>query len=212
MRDVIEYLVCDNLATLIYTIDLGCIDINPWTARTSSPSNPDYVVIDLDPSDDDFQKAVAAAQIIKTFLDKHKITGLAKTSGKSGMHIFLPCRGLTNQQARTIGERICAEVHGLATDFTTTNVSKEQRGTRLYLDANQNDYADTVAAPYSVRPYKHPWVSTPLQWNEIKPGLDPSKFDMHSIQRRLKLKKDLFAPTLDEKVGLQNTVRLKYFL
>lgn len=88
-RDIIDYLVCNNTPTLLYTINLGCIDVNPWTSSIHTPLNPDYIIIDLDPSDKDFTKVIAAARAAKTVFDKHRLKAFPKTSGKTGIHLYL---------------------------------------------------------------------------------------------------------------------------
>lgn len=211
-RDKIDYLVCNDEATLQYIINLGCIDVNPWTSRTSSSEIPDYIIIDLDPSDNDFDKAIDAAKAAKEVFDKHKIIGFPKTSGKTGIHLYLPCKGFTFPQARSIAENICSSIHHIVPDITTTDISINSRGDKLYLDPNQNDFADTVAAPYSVRPFEKPTVSTPLEWKEINSKLDPAKFTIHTIPDRLKKKGDLFKGVLSESSKQKNLKGLKYFL
>jgi bifunctional non-homologous end joining protein LigD len=207
-RAVIDYLVCQNEATLLYMINLGCIDINPWTSTIHHPFNPDFVIIDLDPSDDDFNKAIETANAAKEFFSKHKITAFPKTSGKTGIHIYLPCANLTFPQARSIAEHICSEIQTMVPAITTTEITVSKRGDKLYIDPNQNDEADTVAAPYAARPFHHPSVSTPLDWKEIKTGLDPLQFDINTIFDRLERKGDLFANVLEKKHANANTKKL----
>jgi bifunctional non-homologous end joining protein LigD len=211
-RDLIDYLVCNDEATLQWVVNLGCIDINPWTSRTNSDGQPDFIIIDLDPSDDDFSKAIETAKAARSFFNKHKIMGFPKTSGKTGIHLFLPCTGFDFPKARAIAEKICHEIHLLVPEITTTNVTIEQRGNKLYIDPNQNDYADTVASAYSVRPYKLPTVSTPLEWKEINNRLDPKKFTIDTVIKRLKTKGDLFKNVLLEKNRVANAKVLKKFL
>jgi bifunctional non-homologous end joining protein LigD len=208
MRDCIDYLVCNNEATLLWMVNLGCIDINPWTSRTSNPDQPDYIIIDLDPSDDNFKKAVVTALAAKQYFDKLKIKAFVKTSGKTGIHLYLPCRGFNFKQARNLAEFICEEIHQLVPGITTTEVTISHRGDKLYLDPNQNDYADTVAAPYSVRPFHEPLVSTPLDWKEVKASLDQYDFNIATIGKRLHKKGDLFAAVNDEKIAAANSVIL----
>jgi bifunctional non-homologous end joining protein LigD len=207
-RDEIDYLVCNEEATLLWLVNLGCIDINPWTSHVGNPEQPDYIIIDLDPTDEDFGKAVTAAMAAQEYFKTHKLKAFPKTSGKTGMHLYIPCRNIDFPLARAIAEHICNEIHQLAPKITTTSVSINSRGNKLYLDPNQNDYADTVAAPYSVRPHKLPTVSTPLEWKEIKPGLDPHAFTMAAVQKRLEKKGDLFAGALDEKVAVLNSKKI----
>ncbi|TDH18270.1 hypothetical protein EXU57_24130 [Segetibacter sp. 3557_3] len=145
-RDQIDYLVCNDEATLLYMANLGCIDINPWTSRTHNYQQPDYIIIDLDPSDEDFKKAITTAQAAKQVFDKLKLKAYPKTSGKTGLHLYIPCEGFSFPQARKIAEHICEQVHLLFPDITTTQVTVSKRGDKLYIDPNQNDEADTVAA------------------------------------------------------------------
>ncbi|HTE28710.1 non-homologous end-joining DNA ligase LigD [Flavitalea sp.] len=187
-RAKIDYLVANNEATLLYMINLGCIDINPSTSRVRSPNHPDYIIIDLDPSDDDFKKAIKTAIAAKTFFDSKKLKAFIKTSGKTGMHLYLPCPDFDFRQARDIAENICNAIHELVSGFTTTAVNISSRGNKLYIDSNQNDFADTVATPYAARPFHHPSVSTPLDWKEVKLSLDPLQFDINTIVARIKKK------------------------
>lgn len=211
-RDVIDYLVCNDEATLLYIVNLGCIDINPWTSRTSDYLHPDFIIIDLDPSDEDFLKVIETAKAAKQVFDEHKLKAFPKTSGKTGIHLYIPCRGFTFPEARTIAEHICKEIHGLVPEITTTEVSIAKRGNRLYIDPNQNDEADTVAAPYSVRPYHHPSVSTPVDWREVNSKLDPLRFDIASIGQRIEKKGDIFKGALDEKTAMKNSGILRDLL
>jgi bifunctional non-homologous end joining protein LigD len=211
-RDIIDYLVCNNEATLQYMVSLGAIDVNPWTSTTHSPEQPDFVIIDLDPTDDDFGKVIESARAAKEFFDRYKLVAFPKTSGKTGMHLYLPCQGFDFGQARGIAESICEEINLMAPSITTTNVTISERGDRLYLDPNQNDFADTVAAPYSVRPYKYPTVSTPLEWKEIKEGLDPLMFTFERVKERLRSKGDLFKGALSVVNRRRNRKVLARFL
>ncbi len=211
-RDIIDYVVCNNEATLLYLVNLGCIDLNPWSSRTASPFQADFISIDLDPSDDDFSKAIQAALATKEVLDKNTLKGIPKTSGKSGIHIYIPCLGFNFQEARTIAENLCSMVCELRPDITTTNVSINQRGSKLFVDPSQNDFADTLAAPYSVRPNYMPTVSTPLSWKEVNEDLEPHSFTINTIANRIKKKGDLFKDLLSSSLKKSNSVRLKKFL
>jgi bifunctional non-homologous end joining protein LigD len=210
-RKVIDYLVCQNEATLQYIVNLGCIDINPWTSRTTSPEHPDYIIIDLDPSDEDFSKVIETAKAAKQYFDEQRIIAFAKTSGKTGMHLYLPCQRLDFSAARTAAVAICEGIHQLVPSITTTEVNIDKRGDKLFLDYSQNDFADTVAAPYSVRPNKIPTVSTPVEWKEINERLDPSNFTVITILDRLKKKGDLFRGVDLSKNQVLNGRALKKF-
>jgi len=207
-RDQIDYAVCNNEAALLYLINLGNIDLNPWSSRTGNPLQPDFISIDLDPSDEDFGKAIKTARAAKKVFDQLKLTAFVKTSGKTGIHLFVPCQGFDFPKARTLAESICELVCKEVPDIATTEVSIAHRGNKLFVDPSQNDYADTLACAYSVRPYKHPTVSTPLEWKEVKDTLDPSKFTMVTVPERLEKKDDLFKDLLNEKTRLANSKAL----
>jgi bifunctional non-homologous end joining protein LigD len=210
-RNIIDYLVCNNTPTLLYMINLGCIDINPWTSRTDNYLQPDFIIIDLDPSDEDFKKVIKTALAAKKVFDKLKIKAFPKTSGKTGMHLYIPCEGFSFPEARAIAENICTQINKLLPAITTTEVTVSKRGTKLYIDPNQNDEADTVAAPYCVRPASQPTVSTPLDWREINDKLDFKKFTIHTIPERIGKKGDLFEGVMDQKIRTNNSKSLKKF-
>ena len=210
-NSIIEYLVCNNRATLLWMINVGCIDVNPWTSRTTNYLQPDFIVIDLDPTDDDFKKAIETAKAARQFFDENKLKAFIKTSGKTGIHLFLPCKGFGFREARKIAMNVCEAIHSLVPSITTTEVSISMRGEKLYIDPNQNDEADTVAAAYSVRPYKIPTVSTPIEWKELNRALDASAFTIGTILERLKKKGELWRNILDEKVMVNNSKILSDF-
>ena len=208
-RNQIDYLICNNLPSLIYLINLGIIDLNPWNSTSNNPAEPDVIAIDLDPSDDDFKKVIKTAQAAKEYLDSQKLKAFVKTSGKTGMHIFIPCEGFTYPQARTLAENICEQIHKLVPKITTTEVSIDHRGNKLFVDFSQNDEADTLACAYSVRPAKTPAVSTQLEWNEVNQDLDPTQFTIDTILERLKEKGDLFRELHHKKTKTANSSILK---
>lgn len=203
-RNQIDYLVCNNEATLLYMVNLGCIDINPWMSRTSNPEQPDFINIDLDPSDGDFKKVIETAQAAKEVLSKRSITSFVKTSGKTGLHIYIPVTGISFPEARNFSEQLGEEIQGLVPEISTTTVSINQRGKKLYIDPSQNDYADTLAAVYGVRPNHLPTVSTPLEWKEVKPGLKADAFTIETIKARIDKKGDLFADSLNPRLQSKN--------
>jgi bifunctional non-homologous end joining protein LigD len=188
----IEWLVCNGLATLVFIADLGSIDLHPWHSTTDRPNNPDYIVIDLDPSDNDFKKAVEVARAAKQYLDEAGLKAFIKTSGKTGLHILIPCSAIEYGRARSIGETICGQVHALLPDTTTLSTSIATRGNKVYVDPSQNDYADRIAATYCVRASVLPTVSTPIEWKELTSTLDATAFTIDTILARIEKKGDLF--------------------
>ena len=211
-KNTIDYLVCNNGPTLLYLINLGCIEINPWTSTTEDYLHPDYIVIDLDPSDDDFKKVINTALAAKKVFDKLKLKVYPKTSGKTGMHLLIPCKGFTFPEARAIAIKICEMIYKLVPGISTVENTISKRGDKVFIDYNQNDEADTIAVAYSVRPAKAPTVSTPLEWNEINSRLNPSDFTISTMPARLKKKGDLFKDILNPKTQRANSKILKTLL
>lgn len=203
-RDIIDYLVCNNEATLLYMIDLGCVDINPWMSRTQTPEQPDFINIDLDPSDEDFAKVIEVAQAAKEVLDGLKLKAFPKTSGKTGLHIYIPVTGIDNAAARRYSQQLGAMIHEKVKKISTLTVSISQRGNKVFIDPSQNDYADTLAAAYSARPFHVPTVSTPLDWRDINSKLHPHDFTIETIGVRIQKKGDLFKEVNNTKWAKHN--------
>ena len=208
----IDYAVCNNLPSLLWLINLGSIELNPWNSTTKNPEEPDYIAIDLDPSDDDFKKVVKTALAAKDYFDEQKLTSFIKTSGKTGIHIFIPCKGFRYPQARKLAQHICGEIHKRVPMFTTLEVSVDKRGNKLFVDFSQNDHADTLASAYSVRPAKQPSVSTPIDWEELDLKLRPTDFTMDNIPARIKDKGDLWKDLHNNKIKTSNSRILKTIL
>ena len=211
-EDTINYMVCNNEASLLYLINLGCIDLNPWSSRTTSPDEPDFISVDLDPSDNDFNKVIQTTLAAKEVFDKYKLKAALKTSGKTGMHLFVPCNGFDFAEARKLAELLCSEVQKLVPEISTTEVTIAHRGDKLFVDASQNDFGDTLASAYSARPYYQPTVSTPLTWDEVNENLHPGNFTIQTVPDRIKQKGDLFKELFDEKIKASNSKILKKLL
>jgi bifunctional non-homologous end joining protein LigD len=192
-RDQIDYAVCNNEAALLYLINLGNIDLNPWSSRIQ-PQEPDFISIDLDPSDEDFGKAIKTAQAAKKVFEKNKLQSLVKTSGKTGIHLFLPCQDLRIRRPARLLKRSATWFAAKYPTLPPPTLLSIIAATKLFVDPSQNDYADTLASVYSVRPYKHPTVSTPLEWKEVKDKLDPGKFTMDTFRSAWK-RKAIFSKT-----------------
>jgi bifunctional non-homologous end joining protein LigD len=210
--DVIDYAVCNNVPSLLWLINLGCIDLNPWNSTTEHPDEPDFIAIDLDPSDEDFKKAVKTAKAAKEYFDDQGLTAFIKTSGRTGIHMFVPCSGFTFPQARMLAELICGEIHKLVPMFTTLEVSVDKRGKKLFVDFSQNDPADTLAAAYSVRPAKAPCVSAPIEWEELSLSMKPTDFNILNMTERLAGKGDLWCGLYAPKIKKKNNSILKQIL
>lgn len=191
-RDV-DYLICNNAATLAYMANLGCIEMNPWLSRVKKLDNPDYIVLDLDPEDIAFRYVVQTAQAIKDLLDKLGVKAFCKTSGASGIHIYVPTGGKFNYETcRLFAEYVAKEVQHELPDITSVIRTKSKRNKKVYIDYMQNSRGQTVASPYSVRPKPGATVSAPLDWNELTDDLAIANFTMQNMPQRVKEKGDLW--------------------
>ena len=182
----IRFLVCQDEATLVYMANLGCIEINPWSSRLGVLDRPDFLVIDLDPEDIAFDHVVEAALAVRKVLDTAGAECCCKTSGKTGLHIYVPLGTCCSyEQARQFAEIIARLAHEKLPKTTSLERNPAKRKHKVYLDYLQNRHGQTLAAPYSVRPFPGATVSTPLKWSEVKLGLDPSEFTIRTVRKRL---------------------------
>ncbi|TDU34462.1 bifunctional non-homologous end joining protein LigD [Gelidibacter sediminis] len=204
----INYLLCQNQATLLYMNNLGCIELHPWHSTIYQLNQPDYAIIDLDPStENSFEEVIETALMVKQVLDRAKIKGFCKTSGASGLHIYIPMGGLyTYEEARDFTKLLCVFVHEALPEITTLERSLKKRGPKIYLDYLQNRKGQTIASAYSVRPQKLATVSTPLQWSEIKPGLEIQDFTMKTVPDRLATIKDVFKGVLKKGIDMEQAL------
>jgi bifunctional non-homologous end joining protein LigD len=193
----INFLLCQDEATLVYLANLGCIELNPWSSRLGMLERPDYLVIDLDPEDTPFDQVIEAAIAVRKTLEQGGVEGLCKTSGKTGLHIYVPLGARYNyDQAKQFAEIIARLAHRKLPRSTSIVRSPARRQKKVYLDFLQNRHGQTLAAPYSVRPSPGATVSTPLRWQEVKKGLDPTKFTIRTLPKRLERIGDLWRPVL----------------
>jgi len=205
---VTKYLVGTDEASLLWMASLGCIEINPWFSRAQTPDNPDYCVIDLDPDKHTYDQVVEAARITKDILDAIDVPSYPKTSGSTGMHIYIPLEGkYTYQQSQLFANIIVKLVQKQIPDYTSLERSIAARNGKMYLDFLQNRPGATIAGPYSLRPKPGATVSTPLSWDEVKPGLTIQHFNIHNAMARFKETGDLFKGVLGEGIDLEKTIK-----
>lgn len=195
-----RYLTVDDPLALLWVANLGCIDMNPWQSRADTPDCPTHVLFDIDPPDGaPFDVVVEAAQLVHDALTGLGLRGYPKTSGSRGIHVFVPVVPTTSYAVtRGVAETIGAHLAAQRPDLLTTSLPKRGRHGRVFLDANQNARGRSVASVYSLRPRPGAPVSTPLAWDEVRPGLDPRAFDAAAVARRITAHGDLFAPVLDD--------------
>src|SRR5690625_1536784 len=200
----IQYLLCQNQAALIYMANLGCIEIHPWSSTIAQIERPTYCLIDIDPSPgNSFEEVVEVALAVKEVLDRAQIEGFCKTSGSTGIHVYLPLANVyTHDQARDFAKLICVHVKKGLPKLTTQQRRVAERGNRIYLDYLQNRFGQTLAAPYCVRPKKGASVSAPLLWEELKPGLRILDFTIRTMPERLEKVGDLFKGVLGKGIDM----------
>lgn len=209
-RDI-TYLICEDEASLVFIANLGCIEINPWNSRTKSLDRPDYLVFDLDPLDMTLDKVIEAARVTREVLDHAGAGSFCKTSGATGLHIYVPLgAGYTYHQAQQFARLVNLLVNSRLPKTTSVERLPGRRRHRVYLDYLQNRRGQTVAAPYSLRPRPGAPVSTPLKWEEVAPGLDPLKFTIKTIMKRVQKLGDLWKGVLGPGIDLASCLdRLK---
>jgi bifunctional non-homologous end joining protein LigD len=207
-RDI-DYIICNDLPTLLYLNNLGCIELNPWNSRIQKPDYPDYLIIDLDPSEKNtFDQVIDTAHVIHDLLNKTEVPSYCKTSGASGLHIYVPLHAqYTYDQIRSFAEIIVRMTGEQLPKITTVERDLKKRKGRIYLDYLQNSKGQTLASVYSLRPKPGAGVSTPLEWKEVKRGLHPSDFNIHNTLKRLEKKGDLFRNILTEKIDLKKALK-----
>jgi bifunctional non-homologous end joining protein LigD len=194
----ITYAFAQDRASLLYLVNLGCIDQNPWMSRSPTLENPDFILIDLDPYECPFDRIVDAALLVKHTLDRIGLAGYPKTTGGDGMHIYIPVKPVyTYEETRTFAELIARLVTAEQPDlFTTPRAVAQRKKGRVYFDYLQNGYSKTISAPYVLRAYPGAPVATPLEWTEVQHGLQPRQFHIANARERFAEKGDLFAGVL----------------
>jgi len=209
--DPVDYLVVENEASLVYAANLGAIELHPWNSRIDRLDRPDYLVFDLDPADQTFDDVITVALKFHELLDAIGAVHLPRTSGKDGVHIFVPLGGqYTYEQTRQFGQIINEWVRARLPELTTSERSIKKRGGRMYLDILQNRPGQTLVAPYGLRPVRGAPVSTPLRWDEVRPGLRPADFHMRNILERVQHIGDLWRDVLGPGIDLAHCLqRLK---
>lgn len=206
--NVIVFPVIQHLSSLLWIVNLGCIDMNPWYARCDDVDRPDYLHFDLDPVvGASFHRVLETALHVRDALDSIKIQNYAKTTGSRGIHVYVPIvRGPTQKQVWTFAKTLAKELELRHPKIITAEyrVAKRPRG-RVLVDYNQNAWNRTLASVYSVRPKAAATVSTPITWEEVERGVRVEDFTVKNVPARLKKLGDLWKPLLSEigRVDLQ---------
>jgi bifunctional non-homologous end joining protein LigD len=198
-----EFLVGADEATLLWMANLGCIEMNPWFSRVDAEDNPDFCIIDLDPDKNTFDQVIQAAAETKNVLDSLGVPSYPKTSGSTGIHIYIPLAAkYTYDHSQMFGRLIANLVHQRIPEFTSIERLVKNRAGKMYIDFLQNRPEATVAGPYSLRPKPGATVSMPLHWEEVKKGMKMKDFNIKNAIARLKKEGDIFKGVLGEGIDI----------
>jgi bifunctional non-homologous end joining protein LigD len=182
-----NYVVGGKKETQLALANLGCIAVHVWGARAATPRQPDWLCFDLDPDSGKFADTARVAVKVRAALEALRLVSYAKTSGKKGLHLFVPIRvGPDADDVRGFAETLGAKLAAAYPKEMTMENSIARRKGRVYLDPFRNGFAQTVVSPFCVRRFPRAPVSTPLEWSEVKPTLDPGTFNMKTFAQRLK--------------------------
>lgn len=205
----IDYLICNDLATLLWMTNLGCIEINPWLSSYKKPENPLFAVMDLDPNDvDDFGEVVRVALTAKSILEQMGIKSYIKTSGSRGLHIFIHIGGKYDYEiSKNFIQYLGHIIMNQHPETTSLERSPSKRKNKIYLDFLQNRRGQTIAAPYSVRPKPGATVSTPLDWAEVTEDLNIKQFTIFNTLERIKQKGELWADITSYTADLKKALK-----
>ncbi|HTU71453.1 MAG TPA: non-homologous end-joining DNA ligase [Candidatus Baltobacteraceae bacterium] len=193
---VIDFPVIDDPAALLWMVNLGCIDLNPWYARCDDVDRPDYAHFDLDPGESSFAMVREVALLVRDGLQALGMPAYAKTTGSKGMHVYVPIvRGPTQKQVWTFAKAFAVALSHHTPELTTVAYHKDRRPKdRVLIDYNQNRWGATLASVYSVRPTPRATVSAPVSWDEVEAGIDIADFHIGNMPARIAKVGDLWKP------------------
>ena len=195
-RDVHHALV-STPRDLIWMANRSVLTLHMWSARVATLEKPDWVVFDLDPGGTRFADVLPLARSLRAILERAELASVPKTSGKRGLHVLVPIRnGPSHPQVVSWARAVTRVLARLHPELATVERRKSERAGRLYLDALQNGRGKTIVAPYSLRDTPQATFSAPLRWSEVTARLDPARFNLATLERRLDQVGDLFAPAL----------------
>lgn len=204
----IEYLLINDTRSLLYAVNLGCIELHSWFSRVQHLENPDFLLLDLDPEDISFEAVIETAQTLHSILDDLKVPHVCKTSGSRGMHIAIPLGAkYSYEQAKQFAQLIAAIAIQELPKIVSLERRPQNRQKKVYIDCLQNNFAQSMAMPFSLRAKPGAPVSNPLDWSEVKKGLSPTDFTIYNTLERLKDVGDLFKEALKKGVDLSRILK-----
>jgi|SRR5581483_8026134 len=197
--NIIDFPIADDSASLLWIVNLGCIDLNPWYARCDDVARPDFLHFDLDPVPPaGFPEVLHVSLLLKKFLDERKVESYPKTTGSRGVHVYVPIqRDPVQKEVWRVAKRIASELAKAYPESITSEYRVAHRPPgRVLVDYNQNAWGRTLASVYSLRPRPEATVSAPVTWKEIERGISMSDFTMDTMPARVAKLGDLFKPVL----------------
>ncbi len=204
----VHYVVCNNKATLLYLANLGCIEMHPWLSRTKELKKPSYLVVDLDPGRNPYDQVIAVAKAVRKLIQSAGGHCLVKTSGKTGLHVYVPLRAVREfAEVRAVAKIIVRIIHQRLPKLTSLARHPADRRNKIYLDYARNSIGQTLAAPYSLRAFPRATVATPVEWSELTRSFRPTRFTLRTIFRRLSTKGDVWRGELQRGVNLPRLAR-----
>ena len=206
----IDYIICNDKITLAYLNNLGCIELNPWHSTLQKPDKPDYMIIDIDPSEkNNFEQVIDTANAFKKLLDKAGAKSFCKTSGSTGLHIYVPMKKKYDyEEVKNFAHLLCMMVNEMLPDFTTLERNLKMRGNKkIYLDYLQNRSGQTIACVYSLRPKEGATVSMPLHWKEVKKGLTSKQFTIFNAKEIIEKRADIFKGVLGPATNIETCLK-----
>lgn len=203
-----KYLVAKDQASLLYMANLGCIEMNPWHSKVETEDYPDWCIIDLDPAENNFNQVIEAANVTRYILEAMGVKSYPKTSGSTGIHIYIPMGAkYTYEQSKEFARVIATLVQREIPKYTSIERIVKARKGKMYIDFLQNRPQATVTAPYSLRPKPGATVSMPLHWDEVRKGLKMSDFTIYNAIERIKSAGDIFKPVLGKGINLEKVIK-----
>jgi bifunctional non-homologous end joining protein LigD len=196
--DVIDFPLIQDLPALLWVVNLGCIDLNPWYARCDDVDRPDWLHFDLDPSTASFGQVIETALVLHEVLDSLGMPSSVKTTGSKGLHVYVPIvRGPRQDEVWAVAKTVARELARRHPALVTAEyrVARRPAG-RVLVDYNQNAWGRTLASVYSVRPHPRACVSTPITWAELAAGVSTEDFRLDNVRARFARLGDLWAPLL----------------
>lgn len=199
--NVIDFPVAQDLASLLWLVNLGCIDLHPWYGRCDDVNRPDHLHFDLDPGEASWKDVVAAGFVLHEALERLRMPHVVKTSGSKGLHVYVPLvRGPTQKEVWSVAKALAFELAEAHPRLLTAEYRLANRpAKRVLVDYNQNAWGRTLASVYSVRPREAATVSTPVTWDELRDGAEVGDFHLGNVPERLRRRGDLWKPVLEKR-------------